>query len=118
MTDRGPTLKDFDAVAPEKRQAKIAGKTLDCTFIPARVTLAIQRFSDEMEGKSGADAVERAAELIAKVGQRNDPEITVDWLLDNLDLLQLQELFAFILAPYSRRAQEVEGNAGAAKPSE
>jgi hypothetical protein len=57
MTDRGPTLKDFDAVAPEKRQAKIAGKMLDCTFIPARVTLAIQRFSDEMEGKSGADAV-------------------------------------------------------------
>ena len=112
----GPVVKDFDAVAPERRQAKIAGKVLDCTFIPARVTLAIQRFSDEMEGKSGADAVERAAELIAKIGQRTDPELTVDWLLDNLDLLQLQELFAFILDPYKRRAEE--GNAGAAQPAE
>ena len=114
----GPVVKDFDAVAPERRQAKIAGKVLDCTFIPARVTLAIQRFSDDMAGKSGADAVERAAELIAKVGQRTDPELTVDWLLDNLDLMQLQDLFQFILEPYSRRAKEVQGNAGAAQPAE
>lgn len=120
MTEKkkGPEIRDFDAVSPERRYAKIGGKKIDVTFIPPRVTLDMARFKDDLEaGKiSDLEKMERMVDLVARAASRSDPEVTSDWLLDNTpDIFILFEFINFVLTPTLDRAEKAaeEGNAKA-----
>jgi len=41
-------FKDFDSLLPEKRVAKIAGREIDVSKIPARIVLEQAKFRDDI----------------------------------------------------------------------
>jgi len=120
MTDgKAPQIKDFDAVAPARRVARIAGREVDVTSIPARVTLDMARFKDDLDaGKlTQEEQIARTVELVAKVTVARNPEITADWLLDNTTLDTLFDFIGFVLAPTTQRAKEYEEKQGNGEPA-
>ena len=116
MADKGPIIKDFDAVAPVRRIAKIAGREVDVTSIPARVTLDLARFKDDRDEEklTALEQIQATAELVSRVAMRSDPTITADWLFDNLTFEQMLDFIQFVLNPAVEKA-EAQGNASTAK---
>jgi hypothetical protein len=117
--ETGPVIRDFDAVAPAGRKAKIGGRVVDVSFIPGRVTLEMARFKDRMDAGELSEMarVQEIIDLVAKVTERQDAEMTADWLLDNVDFVTLFEFVQFVLTPTMTKAKEYEekqGNGGAA----
>ncbi|MFA5053660.1 MAG: hypothetical protein WC565_06365 [Parcubacteria group bacterium] len=118
-----PKLVDFDAVAPEKRQARIGGRVVDIGFIPARVLFDIARFKDDMDsGKfSTTEQITAMVELVARVTTRSDPAITAEWLLENASIQGLLDFCSWVMNPAAQKATEYEesqGNAETAKSPE
>ncbi len=99
-------IKDFDRLVPDKRTAQLAGKEIDVTRIPSRVTLQLAKYADDVaEGKlSPMEQFLQALEPVAAVCKLSDPEITVDWLLDNTDFAQLSEFAKFVLEPITQQS--------------
>uniref|UniRef100_A0A6H1Z6K9 Uncharacterized protein n=1 Tax=viral metagenome TaxID=1070528 RepID=A0A6H1Z6K9_9ZZZZ len=118
--NKGPVIKDFDAVSPPKRIAKLRGKSIDVTMIPSRVTLAMASFKDDMDGGhlSAREQIEQSVDLVSKITSHKDPEITKDWLLNNTDFSELMELINFVLHGITAKAEEYtkkQGNGDTAK---
>ena len=101
----GKTFKDFDRLIPEQRIAKLAGKEIDVTRIPSRVTLMLAEYADSVDRLSPKEQFKNALEPIVAVCKLTDPEVTVDWLLDNTDFAQLQEFTQFVLEPIRQKTQ-------------
>jgi hypothetical protein len=115
--DIGPVIRDFDKLVPAQRQARLGGRVIDVTTIPARVLLEAAKFADEMEKYSGEERLVKSISIVARIAQVHDTEITVDWLLDHADLNQLMAFIDFTLEPLKKRVTEEatkEGNAPAA----
>ena len=115
--DMGPTIKDFDKLAPAQRQARLGGRVIDVTTIPARVLLESAKFADEMETYSGEERLVKSIGIVARIAQVHDEGITTDWLLDNCSLEQLMGFIDYTLEPLKKRVTEEgakEGNAPAA----
>ena len=115
--DMGPTIKDFDKLAPAQRQARLGGRVIDVTTIPARVLLESAKFADEMESYSGEERLVKSIGIVARIAQVHDEGITTDWLLDNCSLEQLMGFIDYTLEPLKKRVTEEgakEGNALAA----
>lgn len=100
------TIKDFNRLVPEQRIAQLGGKEIDVTRIPSRVTLQLAQYADDVaEGKlSPREQFINALEPVASVCKLTDPEVTVDWLLDNTDFIQLSEFTKFVLEPIMQQA--------------
>ncbi len=110
----GPIVKDFDKLAPQQRQARLGGRVIDVTTIPARVLMEAARFADEIEKYTGEERLDKALSLVVRIAKVHDPEITLDWLLDNADLNQLLALIDFTLEPLKTRAREEHEKKGEA----
>ena len=96
-------IKDFDKILPPKRIAKLAGKEIDVSLIPSRVSLELAIFRDNvLKMKSSEEQQRKSLEIVAKVCQVKNPKITVDWLLDNTHYEQLIEFIDFVLEPLNR----------------
>jgi hypothetical protein len=111
------TIKDFDKLAPAQRQARLGGRVIDVTTIPARVLLESAKFADEMETYSGEERLVKSIGIVARIAQVHDEGITTDWLLDNCSLEQLMGFIDYTLEPLKKRVTEEgakEGNAPAA----
>jgi hypothetical protein len=115
-----PIIKDFDAVAPKKRKARIGGKEISIGIIPGRMILDVARFMDEKaSGKmSTVDQVTRIVDLVSGIVSKEDPEITADWLLENASMDTLVEFCSWVITPVNKEAekyQEQRGNSKTAK---
>jgi hypothetical protein len=112
-TKSGPEIRDFDALSPKKRKARIGGREVEVGPIPARVTLEMARLADETQadekGAGQEDRIKQTIGVIVRILDRDNTGITADWLLENTTLDSLLSFMQFVLEPASARLAEVEG---------
>ncbi|KAB2337656.1 hypothetical protein F7731_08670 [Cytobacillus depressus] len=95
-------ILDLDKLIPEQRIIRLAGKEIDVSKIPSRVTLEIAKKSDVL--KSGSEeSFPVLLDLVVKICKPSQPDITSDWIIDNTSLDQLLALVEFILKPIKDR---------------
>ncbi|MEK8132909.1 hypothetical protein WMW72_34010 [Paenibacillus filicis] len=99
-----PQILDLDKVIAAQRIVKLAGKEIDVSKIPSRVTLELAEKSDELKS-GGKNSFPMVLEMVVKVCKPSFPEITKDWIVDNTSLDQLTALIDFILNPVKERAE-------------
>jgi len=100
-----PIIKDFDKVIRQKRIAILAGREIDVTMIPSRIMIEL---IDMMDSDNLQDPKNfgRIMEMVARVCQVSDKEITADWLYDNTDIDQLLDFAEYVMEPAKARAKE------------
>lgn len=117
-------FKDFDILAPPKRIAKLGGYDIDVSIVSARVSLKFIQFSqkhsfnvENLQASQSMDvsALEDMIDIIAIICQRTAPEITKDYLLDNVDMATLIEFITFIFQPLNRLIEKTEKENAQAK---
>lgn len=96
---------DLNALIPEERCFILGEKRVDVSKIPARVTLELAQKEDVIRSES-MESFEVIFDLAVKVCQVSDKSITKDWIIDNCELGQLQELIRFVLQPLNERAEK------------
>jgi len=108
---------DFDALVPEPRMVRIGGEVVDVSVIPLAVSLQVAKYFDRTQAEMLAAAADdsegevlRLMKLVSNVCVLNNPKITVDFLMDNLDFEKAKVFNAFILFPVTEKEPE-EGNA-------
>lgn len=100
-----PKILDLDKLVPDKRIVKLAGKEIDVSKIPSRVTLEIAQKSDVL--KSGSEeSFPLMLDMVVKICKPSVPDMTSDWLVDNTSLDQLMALIEFVLEPVQKRAEK------------
>ena len=102
-------ILDLDKLVPEKRIIRLAGKEIDVSKIPSRVTLEIAQKADVL--KSGSEeSFPLLLELVVQICKPSQPDINADWLVDNTSLDQLIALIEFVLEPLKERAAKNKKN--------
>lgn len=103
-------LKDFDAISPKKRLAKIGGEEVDVTIFSTRATLKLLEYSQTFSFLEAGEIknfspeqFEGIAEVVAVACQRSNPKITTDWLMDNTDPVTLIEFVKYVIGPVTER---------------
>jgi len=87
-------LDGVDILDPQKKIVYVSGEALDFTFVPTRITLKGLRILDQMNTKqiSEIDGIDKMIELISEQCSRENPNITVDWILDNTSVATIQKM--------------------------
>jgi len=100
-------IHDLDVLRPAPEYVKLAGKKIDISFIPAGVAMDVMAIQQEMQAltdspeklkqiEAGGDdarkSFELAAGMCAKIVEAQYPEMNMDWLMRNTDVLQLKAL--------------------------
>lgn len=100
--------KDFSKTVYQKRIAVIEGEEIDVSRISTRVMLNLIELKDRRE-ELEAGGKEIFYELIEIISQccKTNKKITVDWLIDHTDMMQLLDLIEFILEPLTVKAEGV-----------
>lgn len=101
-------ILDLDKIVADERIVRLAGKEINVTKIPSRVTLEIAEKSDVLESGSN-ESFTLLLDIIVKVCKPSQPDITRDWIIDNTSLDQLLALIEFILKPIKDRAATGDG---------
>lgn len=101
-------LEDLDILDPPKKLVKIAGETIDVSFIPSRVTIEATRISTAFDKKqiSVDEMFERMVGIIVKIGSKSNPKITSDWVLDNLSIQKVTKLMEVIVSDTGESKKE------------
>lgn len=101
MAEDNNIFKDLDILDPEKKLVKMAGKIFDITIVPAKVTLDAMKTASALENKKiTADIMfEKMIETVAKIGQKTDPEITTEWVENNVSVDKIAEFMHVLIAP-------------------
>ncbi len=101
--------KDFDKLLPPKRTARIAGREIDVSKLPARLVLEQAKFSDDIRaGKitSMADIQKRSFETVEKVCKISDPDFSIEEIIDDITVEQLLQFIEFVLEPLNSRGSD------------
>jgi hypothetical protein len=109
MSDKKTVILDLDTLIPEKRIIKLVGKEIDVSMIPSRVMLKVIKKLDvfaEMGENLSDDSFFEIADIAVEICKRSFPEITVEWLIDNTDIIQLIELLQFIVSPLRSKIEK------------
>lgn len=124
-------MKDFDVLAPPRRTAKLGGEVIDVSVMSARVALKFIGFSDKYNfGKSltlqtkqdefKPEMLEDMVEIIALICRKDNPKITADWLLDNIELPVLIQFMQYVFEPMTSRMKSLNvgdgGKGGEGEP--
>lgn len=112
-----PEIKDFDALMPPKRIAKVGGKEFDVSIIPAKASLemaALMARDPALKTNLKGNKIESLIDMTVRVLRIQDDEVDRDWLLSVMDQDTLLQFCTFVLEPLIRRGQEARGKAGAA----
>ncbi|MGY6209732.1 hypothetical protein ACXEO8_07120 [Cytobacillus firmus] len=97
-------ILDLDKIITAERIVRLAGKDIDVSKIPSRVTLEIAKKSDVL--KSGSEeSFPVLLDLIVKICKPSQPDITSEWIIDHTSLDQLLALIEFILKPINDRTE-------------
>ena len=99
-----PQILDLDKIIEDTRIVKLAGKEIDVSILPSRVTIELAANQSKMK-ESDNESFHMLVDMVVKVCQPSDPTITRDWIIDNTSFQQLLKLIEFILAPLNERAQ-------------
>lgn len=104
-------FKDFDKVLPEKRIAKIAGKEIDVSKLPARLVLEQAKFRDDILSgkiKSFTEQQNKTFETVEKVCRVSDPDFKIEEIIDDNDVTveQLLQFIEFVLEPLNSRNKD------------
>lgn len=105
---RTGNVLDLEKVVPDKREIKLAGKTIDVTEVPTRHTAMVAKFAD-MQERGELDnegSFMELVKLIAEICKRTNPEITEEFLLDNTTFDTLSDMMDFILEPVRSKAEK------------
>ncbi|CRK80304.1 hypothetical protein [Neobacillus massiliamazoniensis] len=97
-------ILDLDKLIPEQRIIRLAGKEIDVSKIPSRVTLEIAEKSDVLKSGSN-ESFPLLLDMIVKICKPSQPDINSDWLIDHTSLDQLLSMIEFILKPIQDRAK-------------
>lgn len=98
-------MKDFDALAPPKRIAKIGGEEIDVSFVPARTALKFIDFSKKYDMNAlknggteafGSGMLEGMLDIIEAICARSSKKITTAWLLDNVEMSVLMQFVEYV----------------------
>lgn len=92
--------KIFGGVVSEKRTATIAGVEVDVSRIPSRYTLEL------MEATATKVDYNELIRIIAEICALSAPEITDDFLLDHLELTEINELVEYLIEPIMEKAKQ------------
>jgi len=110
-------IKDFDLLVPDKRIAKLAGREFDVSLISTRMALEQIKFRDKALIMSGADAFNKAVEIVAEICKPKvsnkflglfKKKVTAKWLISHASYAQLLEFIDFVLAPLYKEAEPIE----------
>lgn len=103
-----PEILDLDKLIEGKRIVKLAGKEIDVTKIPSKVTL---KLIDSYEGlnENNPETMELVLDIVMDIIKAQNPEVTKEWLIDNTDITQLIALIEFILLPIQDRVEKTGG---------
>jgi hypothetical protein len=102
-------IVDFDKIIPDKRIAKIAGKEIDVSVIPARITLEVAKFRDGWLGMSSEELQQKSLEIVEKICKATDPDFDIEEVLDKTNFDQLAAFMDFVMEPLNRSREEDKG---------
>lgn len=97
--------KIFGGVVSEKRTASIAGVKVDVSRIPSRYTLEL------MEATATKVDYRELARILAEICALSAPEITADFLLDHLELTEINDLVEYMIEPIMEKAKQKQAMA-------
>ncbi|XID91035.1 hypothetical protein ACF3MZ_21285 [Paenibacillaceae bacterium WGS1546] len=100
-----PKILDLDKIITTQRLIRLAGREIDVSKIPSRVTLEIAEKADTLKS-GGKESFPLVLDMIVKICKPSCPDITKDWIVDNTSLDQLIRLIEFVLAPVEERVKE------------
>lgn len=90
---------DLDILRPEQKIVKLAGKEIDVSFIPCGITFDIDRLTRELQkipakkielgGEECRKAFDIAVEMCSTFAAHNNPEMTKEWFMKNVDASQI-----------------------------
>jgi hypothetical protein len=101
--------KDFDKLSPEKRVAKIAGKEIDVSKIPARIVLEQAKFRDDIlsgKVKSFLEQQKKTFEMVERICKVSDPDFEVEKIIDDITVDQLLDFIDFVIEPLNRPSKK------------
>lgn len=104
-------ILDLDALVPERRIVKLAGKEIDVSVIPSGVILEIEKKKSKLRS-GGDETFDLMLDLVCKICKPSFPEIKPQWLIDRTDFNQLQALMEFVMAPIREKAEKAAAKAG------
>jgi hypothetical protein len=98
-------FKDFDSLIPEKRVAKIAGKEIDVSKIPARIVLEQAKFRDDIlsgKVKSFLEQQKKTFDMVEKICKVSSPDFEVEKIIDDITVDQLLDFIDFVIEPLNK----------------
>ena len=116
MTD---IIKDFDKIIPDKRIAKLAGKTFDVSLVPTRLALEYVVFRDRALTMTGETVFKQMVSIVAKICGKPvtngnifkrlfNKSINEQWLINHSNFEQLQAFMDFVIEPLMAKAEDVK----------
>lgn len=96
---------NLNTIIPEERKFILSDKEIDVSRIPARITFELAQKEDVLNSGT-MESFDLIFDLAVKICQVSDKSITKDWILDNCELTQLQELMTFVLKPIFDRTEK------------
>lgn len=102
MANKGPEVLDLDKLIDKKRIIKLAGKEIDVSRIPSKVSLGLLERYEEID-EDNSDSMDRTFDLIMDIVKPQNPDITKDWIIENTDLIQLMAFIEFVIKPVKDR---------------
>ena len=84
----------------------MAGFDVDVTRVPARYTLEIMKLA-----KRGNIEFEEQLEIIVNICQITNADVTLDLLIDKLDIMEVEELLNYIIEPVVKKMESAKKKA-------
>jgi hypothetical protein len=119
--------KDLDQVLPPKRTFILAGKEYDVSVLPTRAVLRFMRYYEGkeraarevlggnpslesimkyIEQNSAVDDVEEIFGVVEQALKKKYPEVTYDYLMDDVDYEEANAFVAFVMKPILDKLQK------------
>lgn len=102
-----PKNKIFGGVVSEKRTATVAGVDVDLSRIPSRYTLEL---IDATSAGKNVDYRE-VARILAAICAVSAPEIDTDFILDRLELTEINDLVEYVVEQITEKAKQKQSQA-------
>lgn len=102
---KGPEILNLNELIPNKRIVKLVDKEIDVTKIPAKVSLKILKNFDKLE-EDNDESLDLVFDIVMDIIKPQNPDITLDWIMDNTDLIQLVAFIKFIIEPVQKMIAE------------
>jgi hypothetical protein len=100
-----PEILDLDKLIGDKRIIKLAGKEIDVSKIPSKVTLRIADSYEDLK-EDNPESMNILMDIVMDIIKPKNPEVTQDWIIENTDIKQLIALIEFIMKPVNERIKK------------